>query len=210
MGTCLLCKSNKVSLYRNIKSGTFFSCDICSVVYRDQKTFLDSTSEKSRYDKHKNDIDDLGFQNSVKPIVKTVLNHYTNEARGLDYGCGNGPVAAALLEKEGFDIALYDPFYAPDKEVLQDTYDFIICNEVIEHFYNPKEEFETFAKLLKPSGLLICGTGILYPTINFDTWFYKNDPTHVIFYTTASLEWIQKELSFSSVSMANNLVVFQA
>jgi len=208
MATCLLCKSNKVSLYRNIKSGAFFSCDTCSVIFRDQKIFLDSTSEKSRYDKHKNDIEDLGFQNSVKSLVDKVIQNFPKESKGLDYGCGNGPVAAAMLKKEGYNIGVYDPFYAPEKNVLQDTYDFIICNEVMEHFYNPRQEFETLKNLLKPNGMLICGTAVFYPTINFDTWYYKNDPTHVIFYTPYSLEWIKNEIDFKKHILGSNLITF--
>lgn len=189
--------------------GTFFSCDTCGVLYRDPETFLDLTSEKLRYDKHKNDITDKGFQNSVKPLVNSVLNLFSKGAKGLDYGCGNGPVAASLLEQEGYEIALYDPFYVPKKKVLEEKYDFIICNEVMEHFYKPLEEFKNLFKLLKPNGALICGTAIAYQTIDFDTWFYKNDPTHVIFYTTASLAWIKTEIGFTTLAVDKNRVTFQ-
>lgn len=189
--------------------GTFFICDNCGVVFRDPKTFLDPTSEKSRYDNHQNDITDKGFQRSVLPLVDTVTHHFPAHAKGLDYGSGNGPVAAAMLQKEGYSIALYDPFYAPDTTVLEKTYDFIICNEVMEHFYEPKKEFETLNSLLKPDGLLICGTGVFYPSINFDTWFYKNDPTHVIFYTEKSLKWIAIEMGFVGFTVRQNLVTYK-
>lgn len=191
-----------------MKMGTFFNCNTCGVIFRDQKTFLGATAEKSRYDKHKNDVTDIGFQKSVQPLVDSVIQYFSNEAKGLDYGCGNGPVATTILEKKGYEIALYDPFYAPDKKVLERKYDFIICNEVIEHFYQPKEEFKKLAALLKPNGKLICGTAICYPTIDFDNWFYKNDPTHVIFYTTTSLDLIKIENGFTKVSLVNNLAVF--
>ncbi len=189
--------------------GTFFNCDACGVVFRDPQTFLNRTSEKSRYDKHKNDIKNKGFQNSVRPLFDRVLNHFPSSAKGLDYGCGNGPVAASMLQKEGYNITLYDPFYMPDKTVLEKTYDFIVCNEVMEHFYDPFNEFQKLNSLLKQNGLLICQTGILSDTIDFDNWYYKNDPTHVVFYTQTSIAWIKEHLGFSSVEVDKNLITFQ-
>ena len=158
---------------------------------------------------HINNVEDSGFQKSVKPLVQQVLDNFTKENKGLDYGCGNGPVITHLLSKKGFDIALYDPFYNPNVSVLERHYDFIICNEVMEHFYHPQDEFKILYHLLKPNGKLICGTQLYTSDIDFDTWFYKNDPTHVFFYTEMCLNWICSNIGFKAVKRLGNCITFQ-
>ncbi|WP_050855571.1 methyltransferase domain-containing protein [Gillisia limnaea] len=66
----------------------------------------------------------------------------------MDYGCGTGPVATAELVKHSYKVNLYDPYFENHPEVFEETYDFIICCEVMEHFHNPFEEFNRLFKLL--------------------------------------------------------------
>ena len=49
---------------------------------------------------------------------------------GLDFGAGPGPALAAMMSEDGFDVAIYDPFFQPDAEALQRKYDFITCTAV--------------------------------------------------------------------------------
>lgn len=70
----------------------------------------------------------------------------------LDFGCGAGPVLKRPLEEGGFRVHLYDPFFYPDREVLDEEYDFIIASEVLEHLYNPYEEIIRLKRCLKRGG----------------------------------------------------------
>jgi len=79
---------------------------------------------------------------------------------------------------------------------------------VIEHFHHPFNEFQLLKGLLNPNGKLYCMTDIFSETKDFATWYYKNDPTHVIFYTEKTLQWIQKNIGFKRVTIENRLVQF--
>ncbi|MBS3808501.1 MAG: methyltransferase domain-containing protein, partial [Bacteroidales bacterium] len=83
--------------------------------------------------------------------------------------------------------------------------------EVAEHFHHPRKEFNRLRNLLKPGGRLYCMTEIYQPDIPFQSWNYKNDETHVIFYHRKALEWIARHLSFSNLIIHNDqLITFTA
>ncbi len=42
--------------------------------------------------------------------------------------------------------------------------------------------------------------------IEFESWYYKNDPTHVFFYQRATFEWIQKKFNFLNVTFNHRLI----
>ncbi len=44
--------------------------------------------------------------------------------------------------------------------------------------------------------------------IHFDTWYYKNDHTHVFFYQLETLERIKDMCKFSALSIANRLITY--
>jgi 2-polyprenyl-3-methyl-5-hydroxy-6-metoxy-1,4-benzoquinol methylase len=90
--------------------------------------------------------------------------------------------------------------------VLETTYDFIVCCEVIEHFHKPSKEFQLLFELLKPGGFLFCMSQQIPEHQSFEEWYYKNDPTHVIFYSEENLQWIKKRFGFSEVLLDGRLI----
>jgi len=207
MSSCLLCHSESTASYFEDRLHKFFECSNCGTVFRDPATFLSPSEEKERYLTHNNDVNDPDYQEFVSPITEAVQKYYTKEAIGLDYGAGTGPVIAKVLRDQGYRIELFDPFFHPDKSVLNKNYDFIVCCEVIEHFHRPLEEFQLLQRLLNPGGRLICMTDPL-PEENFDKWYYKDDPTHVIFYNDENLQWIHENTGFGSIRRDGRLVEF--
>jgi SAM-dependent methyltransferase len=190
----------------------YYKCGNCHAVFLHPENYIDFSSEKSRYETHNNDVTDKRYQQFVSPITDAVQSQFPLSAKGLDYGCGTGPVASVVLEDSGFrNIALYDPFFEPHHHYLTKTYDFIICCEVMEHFFNPKEEFLRLRNLLEPSGKLYCKTSILKTEFDedyFQNWWYKNDPTHVFFYTKKTLEYIADTFKFNNLVMETKLITF--
>jgi SAM-dependent methyltransferase len=59
-----------------------------------------------------------------------------------------------MLREAGHRMRLFDLFFFPDPEPLEDKYDFIACTETIEHLHHPAETFASFDKMLKPGGWL--------------------------------------------------------
>lgn len=77
----------------------------------------------------------------------------------LDYGCGSGLFVRYLVEK-GYKCLGYDPYNAEhsDKGVLDKKYDFVTCQDVLEHVDNPFEMLKGLGEHVAPDGRLVIGT----------------------------------------------------
>ena len=205
--TCPLCHNIGSDFYTG-NDKLYYQCGHCKGVFLDPAFRPDSDSEKSRYLTHDNDVNDRGYQQFVSPITSAVTHDYSTEHQGLDFGAGTGPVISKVLTDNQFNIKAYDPFFHNHPQLLDETYDFIACCEVIEHFYNPSKEFALLKSLLKPNGRLYCMTDIYHENIDFHGWYYKNDPTHVFFYQQQSFVYIKEEFGFSDICIDGRLIIF--
>ncbi len=119
---------------------------------------LDAAAERARYETHENDPEDAGYRGFLDrlaaPLMERVVAEIPSGAEGLDFGSGPGPTLSIMLEERGMRMSLYDPFFAPDRSVLERTYDFVTCTETVEHLFEPRREFERFDRLVRPGGWL--------------------------------------------------------
>lgn len=209
MVRCILCQTTMTKDLGNIQDIVYHQCNNCHIIFKSTDYFLDAATERDRYLLHNNDVNDPNYQKFVDPIIQAVLRNFDTNSKGLDYGAGTAPVITDMLLKKGFDIKKYDPFFHPDTSVLSKYFDFIVCCEVVEHFHNPSREFELLYRLLKPNGMIFCMTE-LRPDLNkFSEWYYKNDPTHVIFYSEKSMHWIKANYGFSEVEIFGRLSILK-
>jgi Zn-finger nucleic acid-binding protein len=204
---CPLCTNTSSSLFKNEKQH-FYQCGTCKGIFVDKKLHLNKIEEKARYKHHKNNIEDFAYIKFADPIITTVKKHFNVNHKGLDFGTGHTPVISEILNAENYQVEIYDPLFFSNPEILNKTYDFITCCEVIEHFYTPKKEFDLLYKLLESKGKLICMTLIYQPDINFENWFYKNDPTHVFLYQIETIQWIKNYFGFNDVFIEGRLITF--
>ena len=201
---CPLCGSPSEEFFQE----KFFICSNCTGIFLPKHLLLDSISERKRYETHNNDVNDIRYQTFVSPITKAILNEFSTEQIGLDFGAGTGPVISKILADNNYNIKQYDPFFHNFPALLNTKYDYIACCEVIEHFYDPLKEFKLLKNLLKNNGALFCMTAIYDNSIDFTKWFYKDDPTHVFIYQKETLEWIQNNVGFSRIIIENKLIKF--
>ena len=84
----------------------------------------------------------------------------TQAQRVLDYGCGAGLLVRFLRERGYAHATGYDPFASgwDDPRPLEDRYDFIVSQDVIEHVDDPHALLERFDALLVPGGAVSIGT----------------------------------------------------
>lgn len=204
---CRLCGGNTGEILQD-QNRKFGRCSNCEGIQVFPNYFEDPETEKKRYLNHNNDINDERYKNFLSPVTYRIKEDFSNDSLGLDYGCGTGPVAAVELQKVGYSVNLYDPFFEDHPEVLEKLYNFIICTEVMEHFHQPHKEFQLLFKLLKMGGKLYCKTSLYYNELDFNSWYYKNDPTHVFFYTESGLKWIKEDLGFSNLEIHPKLIIF--
>jgi len=204
---CPLCTS-KSDFFHETDNKIYNKCSCCKAIFLLPEFYLSAEKEKKHYLKHNNDVFDVNYQKFVSPISDYVLSNRSINDEGLDFGAGTGPVISKLLSDKSFSIHQYDPFFHTQKDLLNNTYNYIVCCEVIEHFHFPYKEFELMHKLLRPGGDLLCMTEIYNETINFEKWYYKNDPTHVFIFQKASLEWIKDHFNFKELKISNRLILF--
>ena len=114
-----------------------------------------------------------------------------------------------LLKRKQLPVTSYDPFFNPISLPNEPAFDYIIACEVVEHFYDPKKEFETLYQLLHTGGTLICKTKLHDTQSDFANWWYKNDPTHVFFYSKQTFEVIKTQYEFKRLEILEDYLTLQ-
>lgn len=184
----------------------YYKCDICHAFVKDKKYHLLPEEEKARYESHNNDVNDPRYQKFTSPITNYILEHFTHNHNGLDFGSGTGPVISKILKDNHYNIDQYDPFFNPHTKLNNNHYDYIVCCEVFEHFHNPDAELKKLANLLKPNGEILIMTLLYNKNLDFKSWFYRKDPTHIFIYQKETFEYIAKKMHFKIEKMGDRLI----
>ena len=193
MTPCPLCYNEQTTNYIADRKRTFLYCKECSLVFAEPKSWPDAVLEKTEYDQHENHPDDDGYQRFLARMSRALHRRLPSAADVLDFGCGPSPGLAMQLQTLGHHVAVYDVFYYPERAVLAQQYDAIVMTEVIEHLHAPRQVLTELFQQLKPGGVLAIMTQRVINRERFEKWNYKNDPTHVCFYSDATFHWIARE-----------------
>lgn len=153
----------------------------------------------------------------------------------LEIGCGEGRFSAVLKEKaalDGLSITVtgieidpqraevakgfLDVIYVGDVEdndfyLVPDSYDCIICNDVLEHLKDPWKVLAHAHSLLKPGGYIVGSIpnvrywGVLKSLLIEKEWRYSDegvlDVTHFRFFTRASIDRMFKGAGYESIEL---------
>ncbi|MGE0267524.1 MAG: methyltransferase domain-containing protein [Candidatus Omnitrophota bacterium] len=187
----------------------YVRCRECRLIHLLPQYFLSKDEEKKRYDLHRNSPDDQGYVDFLNQLIEPLCGYLVPGAEGMDYGCGPGPTVSVLLENKGFRMTNYDPVYFPDKNVLDKKYDFMTVTEVVEHFYNPRQEWLTFDRMLKPGSPIGLMTYLYTDVPQFSEGWYHSEPTHVCFYHRETFQWIENWLKWKIEYLTGRVVVFR-
>jgi SAM-dependent methyltransferase len=185
---CPLCLSSESQIYDHDKLRSYYQCKHCSLIYVPRDFLISPDAEKERYDSHKNDEDDSGYINYLNNISQTIKKYLSSEPQsGLDFGCGKTTMLAKLLNPH--EVKSYDLYFHPRDELLNAKYDFIVLSEVIEHLRDPRSVMLKLKSLLKKRGQIFIKTKLSpKEPVEFSTWFYKRDITHIQFFNQQSLD----------------------
>lgn len=186
---CPLCAaSHGRSFYKDLLR-QYLRCPQCQLVFVPEQYYLTCEQERAEYDLHQNSVEDAGYRNFLSRLAVPLAERLQPTAIGLDFGCGPGPALAAMLEEQGFQVALYDIFYQPDTSVLDREYDFICATEVVEHLHAPGQVLAQLWGMLTRRGYLGIMTKLVRDREAFASWHYKNDLTHVCFFSDQTWQW---------------------
>lgn len=210
---CPLCRSQSVNFYLEDKKRQYLHCANCDLVFVPKQYILSPELEKAEYDKHDNTTLDEGYRRFLNRTLEPLISHLTRsrgslaEVSGLDFGCGEGAFLSQMAAERGLQLNNYDLYYHKQPEAMRRQYDIIVMTEVLEHIAAPDELLETLLKLLRPEGLLAIMTKRVMGKDAFAGWHYKNDPTHLCFYSEATFQWLAARLNMT-LTMVDKDVVF--
>jgi SAM-dependent methyltransferase len=202
---CTLCQTKSELFFTDENKVEYYHCTLCDLVFMSPDNYLNKEQEKKRYDLHSNNPEDLAYKKFLNRLCSPLCEVLPPNSFGLDFGCGPGPTLHLMFEQKGHKMHIYDPFYFPKNNLLQRQYDFITASEVVEHFYNPRIEFETLWKMLKPGGILGIMTKFLTEDISFENWHYKRESAHVCFYSKETFVFLAKNFK-AELTLMNNQV----
>lgn len=203
---CPLCSSSAKD-YHQDKNRTYFQCLNCRLVFVPPGSFLSAQEEKSIYDLHQNSPGDRGYRKFLSRMLLPMINRLSTGSCGLDFGCGPGPTLSLMFEELGYPMAIYDPFYAPDESVLEIEYDFITATEVVEHLRHPRQSLSRLWGCLKPGGHLGIMSKLVIDQEAFANWHYKNDQTHICFYSQETFVWLARQWRADPVFIGKDVII---
>lgn len=209
MTPCPVCRVPETRPFETIGERRYHRCDTCLATFLDRDDLPTLEQAVTHYAHHRNEIADPAYRRFLSKLATPLGAVLSAGSQGLDYGSGPGPALAAMLEAAGHQVALYDPIYEPNQDALEDTYDFITCTEVVEHFHQPADEFDRLARLLRPGGWLAVMTCFQTDDPSFAGWHYRRDPTHVVFYREETLRHVAGQRGWSCTVPARDVALMQ-
>jgi 2-polyprenyl-3-methyl-5-hydroxy-6-metoxy-1,4-benzoquinol methylase len=184
---CILCGSDKLSIFYNTKNTDLLICSDCEFIFSDpmpdSKTlnelygksyFICDSEEQMKYqDYHK---EEKGIRKSSEKRLGWISKYINPPGKLLDIGCAAGYFMDTAVnhgwEVYGTDISEYcinfakgnfkeiRPFYGPLKKHKFDDnfFDIITMWDVLEHLPDPLDEMKEVNRILKPGGILVIMT----------------------------------------------------
>ena len=187
---CPVCRVAATRFLLTADARDYFACAICEARFLRPDQRPTPAEERAEYDRHDNRVDDPSYRAFLERLAGPIRAVTPVGAEGLDFGCGPGPALAAMLSETGRPTAFWDPIYAPDPRPLHRRWDFVTASEVFEHLHDPARTIELLAGLLRPGGVLGVMTCFQTDDARFAGWWYRKDPTHVVFWREATLRHV--------------------
>jgi hypothetical protein len=131
------------------------------------------------------------------------------KSEGLDFGSGPVPTLSRMFEEAGHSMTIFDHFYEHVPAALERHYDFITATEVVEHLQDPGKELARLWACLKDGGWLGIMTAPPVDQEVFPQWHYKNDPTHVCFFSPQTFAWLALQWDAEATFAEGDVVFFR-
>ena len=207
--SCPLCFASVVSFYHRDNRREYWRCDQCALVFVPPQFYLSPAAEKAQYDLHENREDNPGYTDFLNRLAEPLTARLTGPVSILDFGCGPVPVLANILRRSGHRVSIYDYFYHRDESVWRQAYEVVTATEVFEHLHNPGGELTRLWQHIDEGGYLAVMTKRVTDLAAFARWHYKNDPTHVCFFSADTFSWWAAQYSAQIEFVGADVVFFK-
>jgi hypothetical protein len=186
-----------------------YSCSHCSLIFKSPEIYISKASEEARYNFHQNSTGEQGYIDFLNKLAMPLKEFIKKDFTLLDYGCGPYSQIAEILKSDVAVTKFYDPLFSPN-EFAKEKFDVVTCTEVVEHFKNPKLEWEKLFATVKSSGILGIMTQFYNDEVDYKSWWYKNDPTHVVFYRQKTLDFLAQKYQMKILyNDHRSVIIFQ-
>jgi hypothetical protein len=207
---CPLCGAPSMKDFHHDGRRAYLQCNVCALIHADPKSHLAPAEEKARYATHQNSPEDPAYRRFLRQLADPLTERLgPGPLKGLDFGSGPGPTLSVILAERGYTMSIYDPYFAPDPAVLRERYNFVTCTETVEHFYTPAKEWRLLLSLVLPGGWLGLMTRLVEDATFFGTWYYKDDPTHVSFFSRATFDYLAARDGLDAEIIGNSVILLQ-
>lgn len=208
---CLICKEKaKEHLDGKLNIKTY-KCSNCAFIFKDPTLFASLNEQKKRYDLHQNDSDNAGYRDYFQGFLDYVLPLVNDTGSALDFGCGRSVLLSDMMSENGIVSDYYDPIYHENSNHAEKKYDLITSVEVFEHLHDPVQVFSELLSLLNDNGYLAIRTEFAPMRMaDYFSWYYRQDPTHVGFFSIDTFKYMSRELEcFYVEDNGKNIVILK-
>lgn len=152
----------------------------------------------------------------TRASLRTFLTRHTTSEQVLDVGSGGSSYGDLFPHRLTVDI---DPARKP--EVIADAHNLpfesesfqvILCTEVLEHLADPRKGIGEMWRVLKPGGKLILTTRFVYPLhdVPGDYWRFTKYGMRALFSEWHIEELVEETPTFSAIGVLLQRVAFQS
>ncbi|UFS63419.1 class I SAM-dependent methyltransferase [Sulfurimonas sp. HSL-3221] len=201
MKKCPLCQTPSPSFRDRQLDCLTYHCPHCELLFKEENAHPSEAQERKKYDEHNNSIENEGYVAMFEAFIDYTLAAVDRPVkRVLDFGSGPAPVLAELLRRRGFEVTIYDKYFAPEPPAEDARFDLITSTEVIEHIADPMGTLAELNARLVPGGTLALMTQFHQNSEAFyQNWWYRRDPTHLVFFTPRSFEIAAERLQMKRI-----------
>ncbi len=205
---CPLCQFLSDFFYKDT-ARNYYKCTNCSLVFVLPEEFVSIEEEKAVYELHQNSPEDQGYRNFLSRILEPMVQRISLNSVGLDFGCGPGPTLSIMFEEKGYQMKNFDPFFCNETKNLNQNYDFITSTEVLEHLRKPFESLNKVWGMLRNEGYLGIMTKMVINKESFKNWHYKNDETHICFFSKKTFAWLGELWDSKPIFLGSDVILFK-
>ncbi len=104
---------------------------------------------------------------TLKKKIKNSLEKSILQGRLLDIGCGSKPYSAIFSETDyvGIDVKGTMNLKSDARQIpfKSETFDFVLCTQVLEHVFEVSSVVSEIKRVLKPGGTVVCSVPFSFP-----------------------------------------------
>jgi len=203
---CPVCGSRiSRSLLDRKNARIYLTCDTCRYIFLHPDHHLPPDAQKRRYLRHRNGLQEEGYITFLNSFLQTAVIPYVEcGTRVLDYGSGPVPAFSWILHSSGYRVDSFDPFFFPDTSWEKKTYSAAVMIEVLEHLTDPVSTMRRLRDHIEPGGYLCIRSSLHHDAdAHFSSWWYRQDPTHVAFFSETTIEYLTSALGLKTVSITD-------